>query len=195
MLFLNWDIGAIVVLYWAENLVIGMYTVIKLFIADGIMGLFSTLFFTIHYGAFCGAHGIFVLQLTGFAEEDDGMMDEDSWPGPLIFIQLLVRTGKRALHAAPDKLIYAVAALVLSHGISFLLNYIGGREFEHNKTSAIMMAPYKRIMILHIAIIAGGFLVLRLGSPIGLLLALVALKIGMDIMLHRQSHKALHATD
>jgi hypothetical protein len=52
----------------------------------------------------------------------------------------------------------------------------------------LMNAPYRRIAVLHIAIIAGGFLVASLGSPLGLLAALVALKIGMDIMLHNRAH-------
>jgi hypothetical protein len=53
-----------------------------------------------------------------------------------------------------------------------------------------MKAPYKRVAVLHVAVIAGGFLVQRLGSPLGLLLALVAIKIVMDISLHRRSHAA-----
>jgi len=46
------------------------------------------------------------------------------------------------------------------------------------------------VTVLHIAVIVGGFLVIRLGSPLGLLLALVALKTGMDIILHNRSHRA-----
>jgi fatty acid desaturase len=53
-----------------------------------------------------------------------------------------------------------------------------------------MHAPYKRIVVLHVAIIAGGFLVTLLGSPAALLVALVALKTGMDIMLHNRSHNS-----
>ena len=33
-----------------------------------------------------------------------------------------------------------------------------------------------------------------LGQPLGLLLALVALKIGMDIMLHKRAHRARSET-
>jgi len=44
-------------------------------------------------------------------------------------------------------------------------------------------------------VLIGGFLVVELGSPLGLLLALVALKTGMDIMLHRRSHRALADSD
>jgi hypothetical protein len=188
VLRLDWDVGSIVVLYWAENLVIGFYTVIKLLLAAGAKGLFHVLFFIVHYGGFCGIHGFFVLSLTGFGEEHPALTPAADWPGPLVFPQMLLNVARQVLAAAPDALLWAIAALLLSHGISFMLNYIGNREYQEQTTNKIMTAPYKRIVILHIAIIAGGFLVLQLGSPIGLLIALVALKIVMDIMLHRRSH-------
>jgi hypothetical protein len=189
VLRLDWDVGSIVVLYWAENLVIGFFTVIKLLLAAGPKGLFLVLFFIMHYGGFCGVHGFFVLALTGFGGESPELMPGTDWPGPLVFPQMLLNVARQVLAAAPDALLWAVAALLLSHGVSFLLNYIGNRENEGQTTNAIMTAPYKRIVVLHIAIIAGGFLVMGLGSPVGLLTALVALKIAMDIMLHRRSHR------
>jgi hypothetical protein len=196
VLQLDWDVGAIVILYWCENLVIGFYTIIKLFMAAGRRALFNVLFFTVHYGGFCGVHGFFVLALTGFAGNEPGatdIMPEMSWPGPLVFPQLLYEVSRQVVAAAPQALLYGVAALFISHGISFALNYIGKREYAGLRTSRIMTAPYKRILVLHIAIIAGGFLVMSLGAPIGLLLALVALKIGMDIMLHRRTHRQRQA--
>lgn len=190
VLRLDWDVGSIVVLYWAENLVIGFYTLIKLLLAAGPRGLFHVLFFLVHYSGFCAIHGLFVLSLTGFGGEEPRVFSPgNDWPGPLVFLQILVNVVRQVLAAAPDALIWAVAALLLSHGLSFLLNYIGNREHEGQTTHTIMTAPYKRIVVLHIAIIAGGFLVMQLGSPIGLLIALVALKIAMDIMLHRRSHR------
>ncbi|MDH3527836.1 MAG: DUF6498-containing protein [Gammaproteobacteria bacterium] len=189
VLRLDWDVGSIVVLYWAENLIIGFYTVIKLLLAAGVKGLFLVLFFIMHYGGFCGVHGFFVLSLTNFGGEQPALTPGADWPGPLIFPQMLMNVARQVLAAAPDALLWAVAALLLSHGVSFLLNYIGNRENESQTTNTIMTAPYKRIVVLHIAIIAGGFLVMSLGSPVGLLVALVALKIVMDIMLHRRSHR------
>lgn len=189
VLYLGWDVGAIVVLYWAENLVIGIYTIIKLFIAAGPGGLFLTLFFIIHYGGFCGVHGLFVLSLTGFGEARADIMPEQAWLGPLVFAQLLFNVSRQVLAAAPEALLWAILALLLSHGLSFALNYIGAGEYRRTTSRQIMAAPYKRIVVLHIAIIAGGFLVISLGSPLGLLLALVALKIGLDIMLHNRSHR------
>ena len=44
-----------------------------------------------------------------------------------------------------------------------------------------MMRPYKRIVLMHVAIIAGGVPIMMLGSPVPLLCILVFLKIGMDV--------------
>jgi len=80
-------------------------------------------------------------------------------------------------------------ALVLSHGVSFVQNYVPGREYATLGLRKVMIQPYGRIVMLHVAIIAGGFLVHKLGSPLPLLLILVAAKIGLDLKLHRRSHR------
>jgi Family of unknown function (DUF6498) len=188
VLFLDWDVGSLVVLYWSENLVIGGYTILKMLLKARGDKRFLALLFTLHYGGFCAIHGFFVLQLTRFAGEDWGHAGAVTWPGPLAIIQMFVNLALQLLAAAPREFLLACLALVVSHGVSFVLVYLGQREYEHTTMSELMNAPYRRIAILHVAIIAGGFLVVRLGSPLGLLVALVALKIGMDIMLHNRSH-------
>jgi hypothetical protein len=191
VLFLDWDVGAIVVLYWTENLIVGVYTLLKMLITGGVGALGYMLFFCVHYGLFCAIHGIFVLELTQFAGDISSDLPGASWPGPLALVQQLVYFGQQILAAAPEEFIWACMALLLSHGASFLLLFVARGEYRRTSVNALMSAPYKRILVLHIAVIAGGFLVVELGSPLGLLLALVALKIGMDIMLHNRSHRAI----
>jgi hypothetical protein len=190
VLFLDWDVGSLVVLYWFENLVIGGYTILKMLLKARGRKRFLALFFTLHYGGFCAIHGFFVLQLTRFAGEDWGHAAAITWPGPLALVQMFVNLAQQVLAAAPREFLLGCLALVVSHGVSFALIYLGQREYEHTTMNELMNAPYRRIAVLHVAIIAGGFLVVRLGSPLGLLVALVALKIGMDIMLHNRSHAA-----
>jgi hypothetical protein len=52
-----------------------------------------------------------------------------------------------------------------------------------------MMAPYGRIIVLHIAILFGAFVITAFGSPVFLLLLLIAGKIGLDAKLHLRSRK------
>jgi hypothetical protein len=190
VLFLHWDVGAIVVLYWTENLVVGVYTLLKMLVTGGTSALGIMLFFCLHYGVFCAIHGVFVLELTQFAGEISSELPVASWPGPLVVVQKILYFGQQILDAAPPEFSWAILALLLSHGASFMLLFVGQGEYRHTSVETLMKAPYKRIAVLHIAVIIGGFLVVELGEPLGLLLALVALKIGMDIMLHNRSHRA-----
>lgn len=185
---LDWDVGSIIVLYWMENLVIGGYAVLRMLVARNIRALGYIAFFCLHYGGFCAIHGLFVLNLTGFAGDTGSIESGADWPGPLALLQMFAGLIRRIFAVAPEQFHWVVIAMIISHGVSFFLLYIGGGEYRDASTRKLMNAPYKRIVILHIAIIAGAVLVEKLGSPLGLLIALVALKTGMDIMLHRRSH-------
>ena len=191
VLLLNWDVGAIVVLYWAENLVIGFYTIIKLLLAAGLTGLFHSLFFLIHYGGFCAVHGLFIVGL--MFDEPMAMGDDPPWPLFLVFIQLLLDVIDQVLALAPPAWIIAFAALFVSHGYSFVSNFLLGGERDRATIQSLMSEPYKRIVILHVAVIAGGFGVMALGEPLFLLLALVMLKLGLDITLHLRKHRGSKA--
>jgi len=182
VLYLGWDVGSLVVLYWSENLVTGAFTMLRMLVTGGARALPLVLFFCLHYGGFCAVHGVVVLELTQFAAADSVEPAVQQWPGPLALVQQI-------LAAAPTEFLWAVLALLLSHGASFLLLFLGQGEYRHSTLKQLMNAPYKRIVVLHVAVIAGGFLVVKMGAPVGLLIALVALKTGMDIMLHRRSHR------
>ncbi len=184
----DWDVGSLVVLYWSENLVIGAYTLVKMLVASPVGGLFSGAFFLVHYGGFCAVHGIFVLSLA-VGMDDLQILEEDPWPLWLVFVQLLVDVVRQTIAIAPPEWLFAFAALAVSHGVSLVLNYFRGGEFRDSSVRDLMTAPYKRIVVLHIAIIAGGFGVAALGSPWPLLLLLVALKLGLDVWLHRREHR------
>jgi hypothetical protein len=183
VLFWRWDVGSIVVLYWSENLVIGFYTLVKMLQKSPLRGLGSGLFFLIHYGGFCAVHGLFVLFLTQDAEPE-GVFGDMTWPFFFVFVELLLNVVRYVLSIAPPEWIVGFIALFVSHGLSLVLNYFLAGEYRTQTLNSLMSAPYRRIMILHIAILAGGFGVMALGSPLFLLLLLVALKTGMDLWLH-----------
>jgi hypothetical protein len=65
------------------------------------------------------------------------------------------------------------------------------QEYRTLNINEIMMRPYKRIVLMHVAIIAGGVFIMKMGSPVGLLCVFIFLKIGMDIWLHVKSHKTV----
>ncbi|MHC4394038.1 MAG: DUF6498-containing protein [Planctomycetota bacterium] len=194
VLFLGWDAFYIVLLYWAENLVIGFYNVLKMACVKvshpiaHIGKIFPIAFFIFHYGGFTGVHGLFVLAVF---KKDVGMpMGEHTWPCFLVFVQLLLNVIKQAYSIITPNMKIALLALFLSHGVAFVHNYLLKGEFARTSTNALMSQPYSRVVVMHIAILAGSFFSLSLGSPISLLVILVILKAVIDVKMYlRQRRK------
>ena len=162
-------------LFWSENVIVGVFNAIKMLLANpespvGWAGkLFLVPFFCVHYGMFTFVHGVFVVVLFG-----GGMRAGATFPQPETFWQLVYE----------HHLGWAVLGLVVSHGFSFVTNYIGNGEYKRANLQQLMSQPYGRIMVLHLAILGGGFLMMVLRSPTAGLLLLVALKIAVDLRGH-----------
>jgi hypothetical protein len=196
VLFFSWDAASIVLLYWVENLIIGGYNILMMILVKvesrsaKFKKLFLIPFFCFHYGGFCAAHGFFLLTFFKIGGDLDAFSPQDPWPGPLVFVQLLVSVITRLWESRPAGFEWPVIGLVVSHGISFIRNYLIAGEYLTRPIEKLMSRPYKRIVLMHVAIIAGGVPIMMLGSPVPLLCILIILKIGMDIWLHSKSHKA-----
>lgn len=171
-----WSAYEVLLLFWAENVVIGLFNVARMLALmvlkreSGMLVLIP--FFGVHYGMFTYVHGMFVIAMLGppgANAMEDGI----------------------ALLLAPDGLLLALLALVASHGFSFVANFLLGGEWRDEDGTRLMVQPYGRVVVLHLVIIAGGALVLALGEPAWALVLLVLLKIGVDIAAHRRQHRAL----
>jgi Family of unknown function (DUF6498) len=81
-----------------------------------------------------------------------------------------------------------LAVLVGSHFFSFAWNYLYHGEFRSAQLSSLMLQPYGRVVVLHVAIILGGIAAMALGSPIWALLVLLALKVALDFRAHVKEH-------
>ena len=180
VLFLGWKVFPIIFLFWLENLVIGALNVFRMLLADPgnkpvwLLKLFVVPFFCIHFGLFTFVHGIFVMGFFG------GMFRVGApCPDGDIIIGFI----------REYKLSWAIIGLAASHAISFAANYIGEGEYLEANPIKLMQQPYGRTIVLHVTIIAGGFLVTILQSPIVGLLLLVALKIGLDLRSHLREHR------
>ena len=194
VLFLDWDAFFIVLLYWSENLIIGFYNILKIALAAvphpaAHLGKFFLIpFFTVHYGGFTAVHGIFVLAI--FKKNIDGnIMEGKAWPCFFVFVQMLLNVAEQLYSIIPLQMKFAILALFLSHGISFVYNYLFKGEYATAKPQQLMGAPYGRVVVMHIAVLGGGFLTMAMGSPAALLLLLVVLKTIVDINLHLRGHK------
>jgi hypothetical protein len=195
VLWFGWDAGVVILVYWTENLVVGFYNILRMltlkpehtFLQLG--KLFSVPFFCVHFGGFCAIHGAILMAL---------IMEENAWesprpgmdlPGPLIFLGLLVSVVSAVWDARPPGTGWIVGCLVLSHGVSFVYNHFVKGEYTRLTLGDLMSRPYKRIALLHIAILAGAVPIMMLGSPTPLLVILVVMKIGLDSVLHAWTHR------
>lgn len=172
----GWSAFNIIFLFWAENFAVGFYTILKMAFAKvprraalGKGKKFNIAFFTIHYGGFTGIHGFIVLMIfKTFRKEEAASVMSPHMMGALV-------------------------ALFLSHGVSFVRNYLFKGEFASARLEKLMFNPYPRMLVMHIATIAGGFLLMRSGSPLGLLAVLIVLKTAIDIIGHLWEHKKAKA--
>jgi uncharacterized protein DUF6498 len=179
VLFWGWDVATILIAYWLENGVIGLLNIPKIMLAardTPVIGPVLAGFFALHYGGFWIGHGFFVFIIVGMA----------SPRGPLGFITGLVDPIG---NVARDPQVLAIALLLLiSHGVSFLFNYLGRREYLNTSPMKQMFQPYGRLVILHVTILTGSFLVIGLGQPVALVALLVILKTGVDLLFHLREH-------
>jgi len=188
VLFWQWDVASILILYWSENLIIGATTVIKMIARSPIGGLFSSAFFVVHYGGFCAVHCVLLLALLTHTKDPFG---ELHWPFFFMFVELLVNVTRKAFEVAPREWIYAFLSLCASHAISLVYNFFIRGEFKRMTGQQLMAAPYSRIIVLHLAILFGGWGVMLLNSPMPLLLLLIVGKIVLDVSTEIKEHRKL----
>jgi len=181
----GWEVGSIVTLYWAENLILGVITLLKMLFIGGFKAFGSMAFLTLHYGMFCAAHGTLIIDIFELAPGYAASAANNS------IVNLLAGPIDVVFNGSTSLWWLAFGALCVSHGVSYLLNFIGQREFEQLTLNKLMSAPYSRILILHIAVLFGGLAVAALGSPVYLLIILVIVKIAADTLLHRREHKRI----
>ena len=183
VLLWDWDVFFLLLLFWSENVVIGIFGIARLIVArvsdSGMGGLFLPLFFLVHYGGFMFGHFMVLFGMYSGQFEDGGAPAE-----PADYYGILARNLNWV----------AVLVLFVSHGWSFVENYMGKREYERLTPGQAMALPYRRMVITHIALIAGGFLLVEWGQPLGGLVLLVAMKIALDVFFHRREHARLAPT-
>ena len=172
VLFLGWNLNTILLSYWLESAVIGLWNLVKLFcVAVAQPDPTSRIlipFFVVHYGGFMVIHFSFLsLILSG---------DLTSMPGSGVDSQLFVQ-------ALPF-----VGSLFVSHGVSFFLHFVRTKAYETQKAAVLFFAPYGRIIVMHLTVLAGGFLMVLFGQPAWALILLVLMKTIVDVLSHGKEH-------
>lgn len=180
----GWNLHSLLVGYWLESGVVGAATVAKIRRAEGdddpgslpnvafngrrvasFVGASRRLiagFFLVHYGVFWVVHGLFVFAFAA------------------VFPALEP--------AAPAVVGAATVGLAASHAVSYRRNYVGGREYERTGPVTLMVAPYRRVLVLHLTVVVGAFAVGAIGAPVGALVVMVLAKTALDVRGHWREH-------
>jgi len=183
VLFLGWTVFPLLLLYWLENVVVGGFNVAKMLLAQPsepaswLGKLFLIPFFIVHFGGFTFVHGVLVVAFFG---------PKGTQPFDLLTV---VPAAIRANHLG-----WGLLSLTASHGLSFYWNYLHNGEYQRASLSTLMGQPYGRIVVLHLTVLFGGWIVMLLGSPVPALIILIALKTAADWRAH-QAERRKFATE
>lgn len=85
----------------------------------------------------------------------------------------------------------AALSLFISHGISYLENYIGKNEYLRVTPISQIFTPYIRIFAMFIGAYVGGYITTSIGSPKIALILTVFLKLFLDIISYQKLHAKL----
>lgn len=169
---LDWDAGALLWLYWLENLVIGACAAVRIATAGaaplpGIARVFLVPFFLVHFGLFCMGHALVLTFLT-----NPGAGDPFGSAATLTAVRSIPGVG------------WALLALVLSHGYSVIAHFLFGGERRTASPQLEMLKPYGRILVMHLTVLAGGALMLAFEAPAAALVVLTLMKTALDLAAH-----------
>ncbi len=168
----GWKSFDLIFLYWLENLIIGAFMILRMVIrpyshaVELAIPVLLVPFFTFHYGMFCYVHGTFVVGLFGKGLQPElAGMDVQEIILPLI---------------ESRQLFWPFMGL-LAYQLLDWVRDISERGLGSDGIKQLTVAPYRRIVVLHITIIASGFALGTLHEPLVGLLLLIAFKTSMDI--------------
>jgi hypothetical protein len=186
VIFWGWNASDVIVLYWIENIIVAIYTVLRILFAqnpsynsaiskDGkqsfksyVINIFLAIFFIFHFGIFTLVHGVFVGL---FALRNSSFVLDRNLTGLLAFF----------------------LALLISHGFSFGYNYIFKGEYKKDTSVNAMIRPYPRVIILQFTLIFGGLI--SFVSSEFLIIIFILMKILFDLSLHHKYHIKLYETE
>ena len=193
VLFYDWNAILVLALFWIENLIIGGFNVVRMVTVSvrskEWSGLFKSVFFIFHYGAFCVVHGSLLTKIIGYPEvQYITYFEQSNFPLAEIFLEGVAVFLSFIDNLAPE-IWLGMAALVLSRFVSFIENFILRGEIFTARLGKLMKQPYQQIIVMHIGLVVGAMILQKLNSPVWLLALIVLLKIFFDFKQHKKRHE------
>jgi hypothetical protein len=174
VLFFRWNASEMLFIYWTETIVIGFYNILKMVAAkkpaketteiNGVvqkaMSKTQTiLFFILHFGIFSACMGAVLFQ---------------SAIKNLVFDLALY---------------FSLISMFVSHGVSYVLNYLGKKEYESKSTDDLFWAPYSRIILIIMTVWLSTGIAFFFDQSVVTLITMVLLKTAADLFSHMFEHR------
>lgn len=172
VLFFDWSLLSIMFAYWLETGVVAFYSVFKIVKVGGPFQLLPAAINLTFVGIFMRFHLIMIVAFFGPPHQRDFLP-------PDVIKPLFLQTWPTAV------------GLFVSHGVSFFVNFLGRREYEHTTIKVEQLAPWNRVVLMHLTTIFGGWVILLTHAPVGGLIVLAIFKIVVDVHAHLRQRPML----
>jgi hypothetical protein len=200
VLFLGWNLSEVLLIYWAESGVVGLYNVFKMIKASGTSD--NEYVYLYH-------HSPEEFLEKSVADKIHFHRYELATASRLTLINLFLGVFClfMLLHLAAILGLFgwveisllglgvAVAFLFVSHGVSYYSNFLRQEEYKKVSPQGLLVQPFRRIIVMEAVVIIGGYAVDKFGAPVLALAVLVLLKITLDVISHQREHAWLKKLD
>ncbi len=172
VLFLGWNIGEVLLLYWGESVVIGFYALLKLGVLARWWILLQGPYFVVPFGFMMLCFLVASLMIA-----DESVRIDAGRYLPQDYAAI-------AWDLAP-----ALAAFVISHGVSFCVNFLGRREYVGRSAGDLVIEPYRRVIPMLIMVLLAASFVTMFSGVRELMLVVVLIKLAFDVLAHLQERR------
>lgn len=166
LFFGDWNLYAVVMIYWLESFVIGAMNLFRIAVSNGdrFNRVYSSVTFTLVYGFAWFLHGLFLLIFIF----------------PLL--QKVMGTEDLMDDALYDSILQTLWIMSAAHLIIFALDVWRKPRAERLPPSAQWKAPFGRVFLMQFVILGGSIAGAEFASIAGLAMVFVALKIGSELL-------------
>ncbi len=198
VIYLHWDVFTMMMIYWAESLIIGLFTILRMILAQQapqppkrersevpnplatplstlLFKIFLVPFFCIHFGIFMFVHAVFIITF----------ISPGNLNSILTFLGYVSQPSQSfGLSALP------LLGLFAYHLISFIFNYIRPKAYQFTNPMAAMFTPYPRIIFTHIVliIVSASSIMLSVKIPPTITAGIIViLKTFLDLYMYRRA--------
>lgn len=186
------ELFQLIVIYWIECLWIGVFSALKLLVAS----IAGSPYENRHVGFSAGAAFIVSLLAIGFIAAE--------FLALFAIVGMALSFAYEALEPDAGSFLFYNLGLMLggsllflaSHSLSFIINYLGAKEYRTARVLPLLLSPFTRCLALFGAIILAlvvAKLVPGLSSTAGFALILIAVKLLWDLHLHQRERRNLEA--